>query len=110
MLIGAHIQLVGFGLFKVEWVTLEKKFLKLDFKEYPLVSTFHLKLLASLPTENPFKLSEGIMQGEYIYTLRSVLFRPHQPPHICLKIPKCAISITFRESQKKTYTQSTGLP
>ena len=29
------------------------------------------------------------------YTLRSVLFRPHQTPRICLKMPKCAIFITF---------------
>ena len=35
------------------------------------------------------------------YTLRSVLFRPHQTPHICRKMAKCAIFITFCGSQKK---------
>ena len=35
------------------------------------------------------------------YTLRSVLFRPNQTPHICRKMAKCAIFITFRGSQKK---------
>ena len=37
------------------------------------------------------------------YILRLVLFWPHPTPHICLKMPKCAIFITFWESQKKIH-------
>ena len=35
------------------------------------------------------------------YTLMSVIFRSHLTPPICLKITKCAIFSTFRESHLK---------
>ena len=61
---------------------------------------FCLKKLISQPrgVQNPPFLIQMMLTH---YTLRSVLFRPHQTPHICQKMAKCAIFITFRGSQKK---------
>ena len=61
---------------------------------------FCLKKLISQPqgVQNPPFLIQMMLTH---YTLRSVLFRPHQTPHICRKMAKCAIFITFCGSQKK---------
>ena len=64
------------------------------------MTMFCLKKLISQHrgVQNPPLLIQMMMTH---YTLRSVLFRPHQTPHICQKMAKCAIFITFRGSQKK---------
>ena len=64
------------------------------------MTMFCLKKLISQPqgVQNPPFLIQMMLTH---YTLRSVLFRPHQTPHICQKMAKCAIFITFCGSQKK---------
>ena len=53
------------------------------------MTMFCLKKLISQPqgVQNPPFLIQMMLTH---YTLRSVLFRPHQTPRICLKMPKCA--------------------
>ena len=68
------------------------------------MTMFCLKKLISQPrgVQNPPFLIQMMLTH---YTLRSALFRPHQTPRICLKMPKCAIfglfwSFHFKDTPK----------
>ena len=63
---------------------------------------FCLKKIISQPrgVQNPPFLIQMMLTH---YTLRSVLFRPHEIPHVCLKMAKRAIFITFCGSQKNIH-------